>query len=118
MQVIARIPQVRAPVEPAPAVRDVAAAAGLAPPGRQRQTPLRRPPRRGRQARAPWRAAALRLWAVDVQSWTVAGLTAVALVAWSLASWNEARRADPQRQPARIAVQPPSLAAPPSDFQP
>jgi hypothetical protein len=44
--------------------------------------------------------------------WTVAVLAALAMVAWGLASWNDARRAAGQRQPARIAAQPPSVAAP------
>ena len=84
MQVIARIPEVRPPVS-APARHPAPAGPTAVEPGPQ--------------------PSALRHWAVGA-------LAAVALLAWGLASWNDARRAAGPRQPARIAAQPPSVAAP------
>jgi hypothetical protein len=116
MQVIARIPEVRAPGEPpATAPRDGARPARPPEPVRPAQP---RRPARTRPARPSRAAAALRFVAADLQSWTVAGLAALALVAWGLVSWQEAGGAHRQRQPARIAAQPPSLAAPSRAFGP
>jgi hypothetical protein len=93
METIARIPR----LAPAAAAQPTAAVEEVAPPPQPAVFRSGIPVGAGRR-RPPFPA------------WSVATLTVIAAIAWTLATWHEQERLARQRQPARLALQPPATA--------